>query len=107
MFKPEVYLIITLTPRANPPTPRAHPTAPRTTGDLHMTEQPNPTTGRPLTPTQASRLEFARQDPARATELAGLSKASLILTVERLRGRLDDMIHLVDEITQATPDNHQ
>lgn len=55
-----------------------------------------------LTPTQATRLDFARRDleTARAAELTGLAPDDLILTVERLRGRLDDMIRLVDELTQ-------
>lgn len=72
-----------------------------------MTEQPNPAQGRPLTPTQATRLDFARSDSARTEDLARLTPAGLILIVERLRGRLDDMLHLIDEITQADPESHE
>jgi hypothetical protein len=70
-----------------------------------MTEQPDPTQGAPLTPTQATRIEFARSDldTARTENLARLPPANLILIIERLRGRLDDMLHLVDEVTQASP----
>ncbi len=68
-----------------------------------MTEQPDPTQGSPLTPTQAIRRDFARDDPARTEDLSQLKPSGLILTIERLRGRLDDMLHLVDEITQASP----
>ncbi|KND45413.1 hypothetical protein [Streptomyces stelliscabiei] len=72
-----------------------------------MTEQPDPTQGSPLTPTQAMIIDFARNDSARTEELARLPPANLILIIERLRGRLDDMLHLVDEITQASPKSHQ
>lgn len=70
-----------------------------------MTEQPDPTQGRALTNEQAARLAFAQRDldAARAADLGQLNAADLILIVERLRSRLDDTIHLVDEITQATP----
>lgn len=108
MFRPEVYLIITFTPRTNRP-PRATPKAPAQQVTSYMTEQPDPTQGSPLTPTQATRIDFARSDldSARTEDLARLPPASLILIVERLRGRLDDMLHLVDEITQASPKSHQ
>jgi hypothetical protein len=70
-----------------------------------MTEQPDPAQGRPLTPTQASRVDFARQglEEARGAELATLEGHRLILLIERLRGSLDDMLHLVDEIAGPTP----
>lgn len=69
-----------------------------------MPQQP-PTHGDPLTDSQKTRMDFARRDleDARATDLAQLEAAGLILTVERLRGRLHDVIQLVDEITEATP----
>ena len=47
-----------------------------------MTEQPDPAQGSPLTPTQATRLDFARHDPARTEDLAQLSPDSLVLIVE-------------------------
>jgi hypothetical protein len=74
-----------------------------------MTEQPDPTQGRTLTNEQAARLDFARRDleTARAADLAQLPHGGLILQVERLRGRLDDMLLLVDEITQASPKTQQ
>lgn len=74
-----------------------------------MTEQPSPAPGRPLTPTQATRRDFARRDleAARAEDLARLTPSDLILLAERLRGRLDDMLHLVDEITQDKPRSHE
>lgn len=62
----------------------------------------NPTSGRPpLTDIQASRLDFARRDweSARSEDLGQLDPASLILLVERLRGRLGDVLTLVDEIS--------
>lgn len=70
-----------------------------------MSEQPDPTQGRPLTNEQITRLDFALRDleAARAAELGQLPPSKLILTVERLRSRLDDVIQLVDEITGATP----
>jgi hypothetical protein len=70
-----------------------------------MTEQPQHPQGRPLTPTQATRLDYARRDldSARAEDLSQLAPAGLILIIERLRGRLDDMVNLVDEVTQTSP----
>jgi hypothetical protein len=61
-----------------------------------MPEQP-PTPG-PLTSSQRSRICFARNDPARFEDASRLDDAGLILLVERLRGRLDDILHLLDEI---------
>jgi len=57
-----------------------------------------------LTNEQTARLDFALRDleSARAAELGQLPPGRLILIVERLRGRLDDMIQLVDEITNHT-----
>ncbi|MFE9296295.1 hypothetical protein [Streptomyces niveus] len=51
-----------------------------------------------LTDMQSLAVEFAREDlnAARAANLAELSDASLILMVERLRGRLDDMLRLIE-----------
>lgn len=55
----------------------------------------------PLTTTQQSRVDFARRelDEARAADLASMPASALIMQVERLRGRLDDLITLVDELT--------
>jgi hypothetical protein len=67
-------------------------------------ENPHTTTGR-LTDSQQTRIAFARRDleSARADDLAQLPPEGLILRVERLRGRLDDMLHLIDEITGPSP----
>jgi hypothetical protein len=65
-----------------------------------MTEQPDPTQGgRPLTPTQATLIDYARRDleNSRATDLAQLDYADLILMIERLRKRLDDTLQVIDE----------
>lgn len=62
----------------------------------------HPAPGQPsLTDIQAARLDFARRDweSARAEDLAQMEAASLILLVERLRGRLGDILTLVDEIS--------
>lgn len=61
-----------------------------------MSHQP-PTPG-PLTDAQRTRIDFARHDPARCEDVARLDPASLILLVERLRGRLDDILRLLDEV---------
>ncbi|MGW3023228.1 hypothetical protein [Streptomyces sp. NPDC001221] len=71
-----------------------------------MTDAPQPTPELPpLTGLQASRLDFARRDLeyARAEDLAQLDDAGLILLVEKLRGRLDDILDLVNEVTQPSP----
>lgn len=58
-----------------------------------------------LTDSQATRIDFARRDleAARAADLAQLPPAGLILQIERLRGRLDDVLQIVDEVTQPSP----
>ncbi|MGW7498566.1 hypothetical protein ACWGKA_30350 [Streptomyces luteogriseus] len=55
-----------------------------------------------LTDVQRSRIDFARRDLdyARSEDLAQLPTAGLILLVERLRGRLGDMLDLIDETTR-------
>jgi hypothetical protein len=70
-----------------------------------MTEQPDPNQGRALAAPQETRRAFARHtlDEARSAELATLEPHRLILLIERLRGGLDDMLRLVDEITEPTP----
>ncbi|MEV7112314.1 hypothetical protein [Streptomyces anulatus] len=54
-----------------------------------------------LTPAQRSRLDFARRDldEARSSDLAALGEPGLILMVERLRGRLDDTLGLISELS--------
>lgn len=54
-----------------------------------------------LTDAQRSRAEFARRDltEARAADLADMPASSLILQVERLRSRLDDMLRLLADVT--------
>jgi len=62
-----------------------------------------PETGHPgrLTDEQRSRIDFAHRDldEARTADLGEMSGASLILLVERLRGRLDDALQVVEEIS--------
>lgn len=66
-----------------------------------MPEQSPSAPGCTLTGSQATRVDFARRDleAARAADLAQLPPAGLILQIERLRGRLDDMLQVVDELT--------
>ncbi|MGY6019628.1 hypothetical protein [Streptomyces spinosirectus] len=63
-----------------------------------MNEQPP--TGLNLTAPQKTLLEFARRDleNARSEDLARLEADGLILLVERLRGRLGDVLDLVEEV---------
>lgn len=70
-------------------------------------EQPTPT--RALTDIQRDRIDYARRDldSARAENLAQLDDAGLILMVERLRGRLGDVLDLVDEVTAGPTGRHQ
>lgn len=58
-----------------------------------------PSTRPTLTAEQRARRDFAHLDldEARTTDLAAIGEASLILLVEQLRGRLDDVLRLVDE----------
>lgn len=72
----------------------------------HMTdEQAGPATCPALSDLQVDRIRFARRDyeNARAEDLARLPKAHLILLVERMRGRLGDMLDLADEIRDCSP----
>ena len=64
-------------------------------------EQPQTAPGLALTNLQRDRIDFARRDfeSARAEDLAKLPRAHLILLVERMRGRLGDMLDLLDELT--------
>jgi hypothetical protein len=52
-----------------------------------------------LDDSQRTRLEFAHRDldEIRAADLAALDAAALILYVERLRARLDDVLRIIDE----------
>ncbi|CAM5345613.1 hypothetical protein SAURM35S_07677 [Streptomyces aurantiogriseus] len=67
-----------------------------------MTDEQDRTTAGPLTSLQRARVDFATQDleDVRTEDLAQLPGADLILLVERMRGRLDDMLKLIDEITE-------
>ncbi|MER5675750.1 hypothetical protein ABT081_02280 [Streptomyces sp. NPDC002238] len=60
---------------------------------------PDPTL---LTTAQRAAVEFAQQDlaAARSADLAELGEAGLILTVERLRGRLDEVLSVLGEIAR-------
>ncbi|MFC9631415.1 hypothetical protein ACFTY8_19490 [Streptomyces mirabilis] len=55
-----------------------------------------------LTAWQRAVVDFARQDlqKARREDLAVMDDASLILLVERLRGRLHGVLDLLDEVTE-------
>lgn len=61
---------------------------------------PHPLTGSP------PRLARRDLDYARSEDLAQLPAAGLILLIERLRGRLDDTLTLVDEIAAPRADLH-
>lgn len=63
-----------------------------------MTAKPSPHAFA-LTESQKARLDYAHRDleQARAEDLAQLDSAGLILLVERLRLRLDDVLQLFDE----------
>ncbi|MFI2761442.1 hypothetical protein ACH5A3_21610 [Streptomyces echinatus] len=65
-----------------------------------MTDESRPHPG-PLTDLHRARIDYARRDLeyARAEDLAQLHAAGLILIIERLRTRLDDILALVDEVT--------
>lgn len=102
------------TPQANhylhPPRTMAAPTRHATTPNApqvirFMTEQPRPTPGDSCapSPSQATRIDFARRDLeyARSEDLAQLDAAGLILLVERLRNRLGDVLDIVGEITNT------
>jgi hypothetical protein len=66
-----------------------------------MSDEQSRETAGALTDVQRSRIDFARRDLdyARSEDLAQLPTAGLILLVERLRGRLGDMLDLIDETT--------
>lgn len=72
-----------------------------------MNDTPQPPACNTLTELQAARIDFARRDLdyARSEDLAALEPASLILLIERLRTRLDDVLRIVDEATQPEPPN--
>lgn len=62
--------------------------------------------GRTLTESQRTRIEFARRDwrNARSEDLGRMDAARLILIVERMRGRLGDVLDVVDELAGLAPD---
>lgn len=64
-----------------------------------MTDEQPPAPG-PLTASQFTRVDFARRDLeyARSEDLAQLEAAGLILLVEKLRGRLSDVLDVIDEM---------
>ena len=68
-----------------------------------MTDEQPQTAPGPLTDLQRARIDFARRDldDAHGRDLAQLDAARLVLIVERLRGRLHDVLEVVDEITHA------
>ncbi|MFJ6566199.1 hypothetical protein ACIQNU_02175 [Streptomyces sp. NPDC091292] len=68
-----------------------------------MNDQEDHSAARALTTHQVARLDYARRDleTARAADLATLEPAALILIIERLRARLDDVLQLIDETDGA------
>jgi hypothetical protein len=72
-------------------------------------ERPSPTPALALTKLQRDRIDFAQRDyeAARAEDLGQLPRAHLILLVERIRGRLGDMLDLVDEVRNRPPSETQ
>ncbi len=72
-----------------------------------MTHEHAPTTHGRLTEGQKTRIEFAHRDldHARSEDLSRLDAAGLVLLVERLRGRLGDMLDLLAEQEGSTPDH--
>ncbi|MFE2353492.1 hypothetical protein [Streptomyces parvulus] len=66
-----------------------------------MSEQSHPTGA--LTELQRARVDYARRDleSFRAEDLTQLDAAGLIIMVERLRGRLGDVLDLVDEVIET------
>jgi hypothetical protein len=69
-------------------------------------EQSRPHPG-PLTDLQRARIDYARRDfeYTRAEDLSQLDAHGLILMIERLRIRLDDMLQLIDEMTGSGSHN--
>lgn len=65
-----------------------------------MTDEPPDINPGNLTDLQRARIDYARRDLdyARAEDLAQLPAAGLILLVEKLRGRLGDMLDLIEEL---------
>ncbi|MYS16886.1 hypothetical protein [Streptomyces sp. SID4982] len=63
-----------------------------------MTEEQAPPC--PLTDLQRARIDYARRDLdyTRSEDLTTVDAAGLILIVEKLRGRLGDMLDLIDEV---------
>lgn len=55
-----------------------------------------------LTATQRTIVDFAAHDldSVRAADLGAIDAAALILLVERLRGRLDSVLNVVDDVTE-------
>lgn len=67
--------------------------------EVDLSEDP---AGPHLSRPQSTRLSMAADDldRARQADLATLDPAALVFLVERLRGSLDDVVRLVDELTQ-------
>lgn len=62
--------------------------------------------GRPLTPVQLTRLDYARRDleSARSTELSQLPPDGLVLLIALLIRRLDDVLAVFRESHDPTDD---
>lgn len=63
-----------------------------------MPEQP-PDPGASLTSEQLTRVDLARRDleNSKTANVAQMEPAALVLIIERLRNRLDDVLHVIDE----------
>jgi hypothetical protein len=73
-----------------------------------MTDAPQPEPDAcPLTSSQATRVDFARRDLecARSADLADLDPDNLVLMIDRLRGRLGDILDLIGEVSAASRSN--
>lgn len=62
--------------------------------------RPTPPTPGPVADLHRTRIDFARRDweYARSEDLGQLDSAGLILLVEKLRGRLGEMLDFADEV---------
>jgi len=74
-----------------------------------VSDEPPEASTVPLSPMQRARVDFAAADfqRVRALDLAAMDDAQLILLVERLRRRLDDVLDVLDEVSGTDPAGQQ